>query len=186
MSIKEIHSNEYSTYFCTFTCHDWIPLYEITNSYDIVYQWFEMLKQQSVDVLGYVIMPNHLHCILHFNKENFSLNKTIGNAKRFMAYEIVNRLEKGNNIKLLKKLSDGCTERDKKKGQLHKIFKQSFDAKAIFSDQFMEQKLNYMHANPITGKWTLVADYTDYEHSSASFYELGIIKHFTPKHFKDL
>lgn len=42
----------------------------------------------------------------------------------------------------------------------------------------MEQKLNYMHINPITGKWNLVNDFTSYENSSASFYELGLTNIF--------
>ena len=186
MAVKENHTDVYQTYFCTFTCHNWIPLFEIINSYDTVYNWFEILRQQFVDIIGYVIMPNHLHCVLNFNRETFSVNKTIANGKRFMAYEIINRLEKQGNTELLNLLQQACTDRDKKKGQLHKVFKQSFDAKPIFSDKFMEQKLNYMHVNPVTGKWNLVNDFASYQHSSASFYETGIVVHFSPRHFRDL
>ena len=35
----------------------------------------------------------------------------------------------------------------------------------------LEQKLEYIHHNPVSGKWNLVDDFCDYEHSSASFYE---------------
>ena len=163
-----------------------MPLIETTNSYDIVYNWFTVLKEKAVDIVGFVIMPNHLHCILHFKEKEFSVNKVISNGKRFMAYEIINRLEKQQNKEVLDTLHKALTERERKKGQLHKVFKDSFDAKAIFSDKFMEQKLNYMHYNPVSGKWQLVNDFTDYEHSSASFYELGVPKHFIPVHFKDL
>jgi hypothetical protein len=38
----------------------------------------------------------------------------------------------------------------------------------------------------VTGKWKLAKDFVSYEHSSASFYEEGIVKHFEPRHFKDL
>ncbi|HKZ67105.1 MAG TPA: hypothetical protein VJ111_12140 [Chitinophagaceae bacterium] len=34
----------------------------------------------------------------------------------------------------------------------------------------MKQKLDYMHDNPCRGKWNLVTDVTEYEHSSARFY----------------
>ena len=106
--------------------------------------------------------------------------------RSFMAYEIINRLEIANNTETLIFLQDALTEREKKKKQLHKVFKDSFDAKAIFSEKFLIQKLNYIHHNPIAGKWKLAADFVSYEHSSASFYEAGIIKHFNPKHFNDL
>ena len=35
----------------------------------------------------------------------------------------------------------------------------------------MIQKVNYIHRNPVSGKWKLVDDYRLYEHSSAGYYE---------------
>ena len=183
MPVKYKHSNAYSMYFCTFTCFNWLPLIEITKSYDLVYNWFNILKEEKTDTVAYVIMPNHLHCILHFPEANFDLNKIIGNAKRFMAYEIVERLKEKSILELL---STSVTEREKKKGQLHKVFKDSFDAKAIFSDKFLMQKLDYIHYNPVSGKWHLANNFVEYEHSSASFYEAAEVKHFLPVHFRDL
>ncbi len=83
-------------------------------------------------------------------------------------------------------LHNALTDREKKKKQLHKVFKDSFDAKAIFTEKFLFQKLNYMHYNPVSGKWSLAKNFVSYEHSSASFYEEGVIRHFKPKHLKDL
>lgn len=163
-----------------------MPLIEITNSYDKVYEWFSILRNDNIETVAYVIMPNHLHCILYFPEENFDLNKIIGNAKRFMAYEIVNRLEKHRETRILQILKAAVTAREKKKGQLHKVFKDSFDAKAIFSDKFLIQKLDYIHHNPVSGKWNLAKDFVAYEHSSASFYEENTVKHFLPKHFNDI
>jgi REP element-mobilizing transposase RayT len=161
-------------------------LFGLTNSYDLVYSWFDILKKDKIEVVGYVIMPNHVHCILYFPEAGFNLNKILSNGKRFMAYEIINRLEVANDNKTLKILQEALTEREKKKKQLHKVFKDSFDAKAIFSDKFLIQKLNYIHYNPVTGKWKLAKDFVSYEHSSASFYEDGVVRDFEPKHFKDL
>ena len=103
-----------------------------------------------------------------------------------MAYEIVNRLEKVNDIHTLQILQEALTERERKKNQLHKVFKDSFDAKGIFSEKFLIQKLNYIHHNPVSGKWRLAKDFVSYEHSSALFYEEGVSRHFKPKHFNDL
>jgi REP element-mobilizing transposase RayT len=186
MAIKYKHSNEYSTYFVTFTCFKWLSLFEITNSYDIVYNWFSILKENAISVIGYVIMPNHVHVIVYFHKPSGDLNKVISNAKRFMAYEIINRLEKNGNEELLQLLSASVTKREINKGQKHKVFTSSFDAKSIYSDKFLFQKLNYIHANPVTGKWALAKDYVSYDHSSAAFYELDKATHFTPTHFRDL
>lgn len=187
MAIRYKHSDIYSMYFCTFTCHNRLHLFEITNSYDLSYKWFSILKNEhNSEIVAYIIMPNHMHCILYFKEAGFNLNKIISNGKRFMAYEIIRRLERKQENIILKLLSDPVTQREKKKGQLHKVFKDSFDAKAIFSDKFLRQKINYIHYNPVSGKWQLVNNYTDYEHSSASFYELNIHKHFPILHYKDI
>jgi hypothetical protein len=50
----------------------------------------------------------------------------------------------------------------------------------------IEQKLDYIHHNPVSGKWNLVEDFTRYPHSSAAFYKLGVIGEVKITHYKDL
>jgi hypothetical protein len=76
-------------------------------------------------------MPNHVHCILFFPSPKFSLNKIISNGKRFIACEIINRLEATNQTKILNELRSALTVKEKAKGQKHKVFEESFDAKSI-------------------------------------------------------
>src|ERR1700710_623948 len=104
-------------------------------------------RKKEADVIAYVIMPNHLHVILHFAREGFDLNNIIANGKRFMAYEIINRLENAGNAQMLIELGNLVSMREKKKGQLHKVFKDSFDAKPIITHSFLIQKINYIHYN---------------------------------------
>lgn len=87
---------------------------------------------------------------------------------------------------LLEYLFDAVTKRKKKKMQRHKVFDESFDAKGISSEKFLLQKLNYKHRNPISGRWNLAKDFIEYEHSSASFYETGIIKNYDPFDFRKI
>ena len=86
------------TFFITFTCHNWLPLIHKTDGYDIVYNWFDNLKSKGHKINGFVIMPNHVHALISFVATGQSINTIIGNGKRFMAYEIVERLKvKGEN-----------------------------------------------------------------------------------------
>ncbi|MEO6232115.1 MAG: hypothetical protein ABJB11_23710 [Ferruginibacter sp.] len=187
MAIKLKHSDTWSTYFVSFTCVKWMNLFDITDSYDLVYKWFDVLKSEhNADVVAFVIMPNHLHLIIHFQNKGFDLNTIIANGKRFMAYEIINRLEKNGNHLLLEKLTSLVSERERKKGQLHKVFKETFDAKAIITHRFLLQKINYIHNNPVSGKWMLAKDFVEYEHSSASFYEIKLERHFKPFHYLEI
>ena len=107
-------------YFCTFTCYNWLSLIEAVNGYDLVYKWFDVLKKKGYDVIGYVIMPNHLHTILYFPEPGYNLNTIIGNAKRFMAYQIIQRLELMKRNELLYYLSSGVSARERRQGKFHK------------------------------------------------------------------
>ena len=75
MAVKYKHSEDFTTYFVTFTCYNWLSLFEITNSYDIVYNWFNILKLDEIDIVGYVIMPNHVHTIIHVTAPGYNFNK---------------------------------------------------------------------------------------------------------------
>ena len=131
-------------------------------------------------------MPNHLHCLLYLPEGAKTIDKIVGNGKRFMAYEMIDRLKEVNNRNLLLFLENGVTSVERKKGKLHQAFQPSFDAKPCYSEWFIEQKLDYMHHNPVSGKWNLVEDYTDYIHSSAGFYECGRKGLIDVTHYKDV
>jgi hypothetical protein len=153
--------------------------------YNTVYKWFDHLHKNNIYVTGYVIMPNHVHVLLYFRQMPKTLNTIIGNAKRFMAYEIIKRLTEKKEIKLLDVLHGAVKKREEKKGQIHKVFEDSFDAKECYSEEFIFQKLQYIHHNPVSKKWNLAGDFADYEHSSASFYEGGKKRYENLVHVND-
>ncbi len=182
-----MHHTSERTWFITFTCHQWIPLFEITNSYDLIYDWLNLIKEKLyVRIVAFVIMPNHVHLLLHL-PENTDLNKMVSNGKRFIAYEIIKRLKVSENSSILFKLQQDCSLKERSKGQLHKVFEPSFDAKPLFTDKFLHQKLDYIHYNPVSGKWNLASTFFEYPHSSAGFYEHHLAHPFIDIcHYKDL
>jgi len=186
MSTRTLKPDTNKIYFCTFTCYDWLPLFEITNFYDSIYKWFGIVEQYGNKMVGYSIMPNHLHFLVFIADNSPLLNKIIANGKRFMAYDIVSKLEAANEVYILTQLKDGVPVTERAKNKKHQVFISSFDAKPCYNVEFLLQKLNYTHYNPVTGEWRLVEDYTKYPHSSAGFYETGIQGEFTVTHYKDL
>ena len=160
-------------YFITFTCCQWLPLFELIQAYDEVYKQFDLLRSEGHFVAGYVIMPNHIHVLIAFNKKEKRINQRIGTMKRFLAYAMVSRLEKAGQTNILHLLETTVNNSDKKKGKLHRVFEPSFDCKVCFTIKMTMQKLHYIHSNPCRGKWQLVADPIEYRYSSARFYETG-------------
>ena len=186
MSIKAQHNEDQSFYFCTFTCNRWMNLFDQTNSYDKIYEWFDILFEMKMIISAFVIMPNHCHFILFYNNQKISLNKIIGNGKRFLAYEIVSRLKKQEAFATLRILEEDVIPSDKKKGKIHNVFRYSFDAKLIYSNKMMQEKIIYIHNNPISKKWKLANTPEEYQHSSALFYETGKTNFKWLKHFRDV
>ena len=173
MSIRKILFEHDTFYFITFTCFRWISLFEITNLYNFIYKCFDINKSKSIYNCGYVIMPNHLHKVVYTKNCTDTINDIIGESKRFMAYEIIKRLKKSGRNDLLKLMHESVNPVDSFKGQVHNVFQPSSDIKRITTEKFMKQKLNYIHRNPVSGKWRLADNYVDYKHSSARFYETG-------------
>ncbi|MGK7389980.1 MAG: transposase [Candidatus Cyclobacteriaceae bacterium M2_1C_046] len=173
-------------YFCTITCFKWLSLFELAN-YDAVYSWFNYLENKDqCKILGYVIMPNHLHVLLYYNNPQRSVNKIIGEGKRFMAYAIVKQLKKMDVTNIIATLKNGVSPLESRNGKLHNVFQHHSDIKLCYSKNIIEQKLDDIHRNPVTGKWNLSENFVEYIHSSASFYELGEQKIFPVTHYLNI
>ena len=67
------------------------------------------------------------------------------NGKRFIAYEIIKRRKKKQSHQVLMQLQEGLSVKQLEKGQHHKVFEESFDAKAIYHPQFPYSE-NNLHA----------------------------------------
>ena len=58
--------------------------------------------------------PIHIHLLLYFSPKSPELMKVIGNGKRFLAYEIVKRLETNDDYKILDLMQKVVTLSDRK------------------------------------------------------------------------
>ena len=174
MPTHKIHLSQSEFYFCTITCYKWIRLFEITNLYDHIYKWLDILNSKGCYSSAYVIMPNHMHLLLFPRNNAPVLNKLIANGKRFMAYEIIKRLKSTKNHKILQILNGSVTCFERKYNQRkHRVFTPSFHAIICENEKIIEQKIDYIHSNPLSGKWKLCALAPDFIHSSCSYYETG-------------
>ncbi|GAL87498.1 hypothetical protein MYP_4728 [Sporocytophaga myxococcoides] len=92
-------------------------------------------------MLGYVIMPNHVHFILHFN-ENNNLSNLIRDFKKYTSVKIRQALET-KELNLLNDL------RIVKEGRVFQIWKDRFDDVYLADKNLLETKLDYIHLNPL-------------------------------------
>jgi REP element-mobilizing transposase RayT len=172
MTTRTLRQKEGAVYFATFTCYQWVPLFEELKAYDLVYNWMRIAHSKGYCFLGYAIMPNHAHFVVRA-PEGGAINTMLGTGKRFMAYELVERLNAMARHDLLARLQKGLRPSDIARGQQHRVFGTSTDLVELFSGKMIEQKLHYIHANPVSKQWHLADDAVEYPHSSFAFYVRG-------------
>ena len=149
MPVRKAIAEKDGVYFTTFTCNNWLPLFKLCNAYDAVYTWFNHLKQQGHYIIGYVIMPSHIHAIIAFSNTGKIINSIISNGKRFIAYDLVKKLTEQHQHLILQELSNSLNNTERKEGKLHNVFETSFDWKECRTEKFIQQKLDYIHWNPM-------------------------------------
>jgi len=128
-----------------------IPLLDSINYYRY---------QHQCKVLGYVVMPDHLHLMLFPTGESH-LAEFMRDYKRFTAGRMV-RQAKVESIKEWVNAFEAAGD-ETNRGE-NKVWQDSYWDKNIFSERFLRQKLNYMHRNPVRAK--LVEQPEDYAYSS--------------------
>ncbi|HCW09289.1 MAG TPA: hypothetical protein DGG95_18185 [Cytophagales bacterium] len=162
------HFLDEECFFVTTTCHQWHHLLVAESCKQIVNDSINFLnKKYESAVLGYVIMPNHIHLIIYFKKTN-QLSNWMRDLKKFTSVMIGNEIEKSGDIGLLEKL------RVPEMKQVFKVWQDRFDDVYLTSKKVLEVKLEYIHTNPLQEHWNLTSSPEQWPHSSAMFYEKEI------------
>ncbi len=84
---------------------------------------------------------------------------------KFTAHEFKKRSRQGDTLKMY---------RVEAANKLFEFWQRDSLGIEIWSREVARQKLDYIHANPVSRKWLLAKDDTSYHYSSAEFYEHGI------------
>lgn len=154
-------------FFVTTTCTNRMHLLTEDINKEIICNsiTFVNAKYKS-SLLGYVIMPNHIHLILYFKEQN-RLSDWMRDMKKFTATKIRQTIENSGNASTLEKLRINQT------GRVFKIWQARFDDVYLEDKRLLETKLDYIHLNPLQEQWNLVKLPQEYRYSSAVFYETG-------------
>ena len=168
MSFKPQHFPEH-LYFITATLLGWRPLLLRRKIAVVVLDSLSWHRRQGRFALyAYVIMPTHFHAIIK-PAEGRTISDSLQSLGSFTAHAILKQLQKDG---LTEDLRFFAEHRQADRTEQHQIW-QPLQAKNIHSPSFLREKLEYIHNNPVAKKWQLALSRTDYEFSSARFYDLG-------------
>jgi putative transposase len=177
-AIRNSKMNLNEVYFWTDTVLDWKKLLK-QDKYKqrIIEEWQKLIVKRKIAIYAFVLMPNHLHVVWELLEKNgkemphASFNKATG-------HEIIKDL-KENHPAVLNHFEVNENERQ------YRIWQR--DPLAILMDNIhkVEQKINYIHNNPLQERWNLADNPENYKWSSARFYELGIDDFGFLTHYKE-
>jgi REP element-mobilizing transposase RayT len=152
-------------YFITASICGWKHLFIETTYAEIVVNSLAWLrKEKRMFLYAFVLMPSHLHAIIQ--PVDRSIGKLLQDFASFTAHAILYQLRSDNRQELLAFFHE--QRRDNR--EEHSIW-QDVQAKNIYSEKFLNQKLEYIHQNPVAEEWNLVEDRAEYKYSSACFYD---------------
>ena len=153
--------------FFTATILEWKHLLKEDDFKDIIIDSLQFLKKEgSIVVYGFVIMPNHIHLIWQI-QDGFKQGNIQMRFLKFTAQQMKFRLIDSNNSRLPNFLVEA-------KDRQYQFWERNALSIDLWSPKVFMQKLDYIHNNPLQGKWQLARFPEDYKYSSAKFYKMGI------------
>ncbi len=160
--------NQANTYFLTFQVVDWVDVFTRKSYRDIVVDSFDYCrKNKGLQLWAYVVMSNHIHCILSAKDEN--LSALVRDFKSFTASKILKEIEQSNESRkewMLKRFEFAA--KSHKRNSEYQFWNHDNHAIELTSHDFICQKMAYIHLNPVRSG--LVENAVDWLYSSARNY----------------
>jgi putative transposase len=149
-----------AAHFITGTVAAWLPVFTTAARCDILAESLKFSREKKgLKIYAWVILDNHFHAIV----EAPDLSRVVMELKRYTAHRMIEQLEQEGCEWLLHLLA---FERAKhKRASEHHFWQEGSHPQALTDDAMMEQKLDYIHNNPV--KRGLVSGPEHWRYSSA-------------------
>ncbi|WP_162428173.1 transposase [Pontibacter pudoricolor] len=170
-----MHEQQHIAYF-TATILEWKHLLRPDKYKELIIDSLRFLvEQKRVKVYAFVIMPNHLH-LLWKMEAPYKREDVQRDFMKYTAQQIKYDLIK-NHPQVMERFRVNATDRQ------YQFWERNPLSIYCYSVAVTEQKLNYIHQNPIQDKWQLAPLPEAYFYSSARFYQdnkddFGFLTHY--------
>ena len=160
MAFAYVVKNQEGTYFVTFTVHQWVDVFTRQTYVDELIESLQYCqREKGLEIFAWVIMSNHCHLIVRA-PGNRRLSDIIRDFKKYTSKRIYKAIkesmQESRRAWLLKVLSY--------EGKIW-FWEEGYHGEEIYSMEFFETKLNYIHLNPVRAG--IVEKEEDYLNSSA-------------------
>lgn len=168
MSEKYKFHDPYGLYFATATIVHWIDLFTRKELKHIVVDSLRHCQsEKGLIIHAWCLMPSHLHLIVSSKGE--SLSAIFRDFKKYTATKIVRELDRIGESRR-EWLLRAFTQSGKKLKRIKnfKVWQDGNQPKGIETNYFLDEKLEYIHNNPVDAE--IVDEAASYLYSSARDY----------------
>lgn len=116
--------------------------------------------QYACKLIGYVIMPDHIHLLI-WPQDAKIVTDFMRDFKRFTSGRITRQAKVQGKKEWIECFEQAGSKTERAE---YKVWQDSFWEQNIYTEDFLKQKLNYIHLNPIRAG--IVKDVGDYPYSS--------------------
>ena len=149
-------------HFITNVVPHWIPIFSGEDYFRILVDTLTFCAaNKGLLIHGYVLMPNHYHLLC--SQEDAKLSEVIRDMKGYTSRLIAPKLREDGRLDWLRALTRRLAD-----GERISVWQEEFHPEQVYSQPFFEQKLNYIHDNPVRAGF--VEKVEDWKYSSAGFY----------------
>jgi putative transposase len=145
----QIFPEENCPCFVTCTIVQWLPVFERSLYCQIILDSLASLQQRKRTRLNaFVVMPAHLHAIL-WPDEGIKLSDVLRDFKRFTSRSISSRAEDLDDYHLLARFKNSRMQSGAMDVSQYQVWQEGSHPEAFFASKFAQQKLDYIHMNPV-------------------------------------
>lgn len=169
MSTKYKATETEAAYFITITTVGWIDIFIRPRlKYILINALKYCQEHKGLEIYAYCIMSSHIH-LLCKGPENVLLSNIVRDFKTFTSKKIVETIieyPESRRDWMLEYFKKACVHLKRK--QNYKVWQNGYHAEQVYSNEFIKQKIDYIHKNPVIEK--VVSQPEDYLFSSARNY----------------
>ncbi|MGB1315009.1 MAG: REP-associated tyrosine transposase, partial [Chitinophagales bacterium] len=142
--------NQFAAHFITFAVVEWVDVFTRQDYSKIVIKSLaHCQKEKGLEIFAWCLMSNHIHLIVRSTTGD--LSGTLRDFKKFTSKAIIkaineNQTESRRNWMLWIFKSAG---EKNSRNQTYQFWQQNNQPKELLSNKFIDQKIDYIHNNPI-------------------------------------
>lgn len=157
-------------YFMTMTVVDWVDVFTRPVYRHIIVDSLKFCQEKKgLKLYAWCLMSNHLHLIASAVEEDKSLSDVLRDFKQFTSRSIVAAIQEEPESRrqwMLHRFEFNAKLNPKVRH--YKLWQDGNEAKELNTNAFIDQKLNYIHQNPVRAE--IVEEPEHYLYSSARNY----------------